>query len=85
MFGVENEIHCHNYVSSNKTQNLTSEKKGMITGIELVQGDVFFPPTPYRSPRGRGGGVEERGICRLFSPTGTQVGYFVGSHPKKSP
>ena len=32
MFGNEFEVHCHNYVSTNKTQNLTSEAKGTITG-----------------------------------------------------
>mmetsp|Transcript_8865 Transcript_8865/g.21595 ORF Transcript_8865/g.21595 Transcript_8865/m.21595 type:complete len:286 (+) Transcript_8865:482-1339(+) len=32
IFGPEYEIHCHNYVSTNKTQNLVSEKKGQITG-----------------------------------------------------
>jgi len=32
MFGNEYEIHAHNYVSTNKTQNLSSEAKGSITG-----------------------------------------------------
>ncbi|CAD7959896.1 unnamed protein product [Amoebophrya sp. A25] len=32
IFGGEYEVHCKNYVSTNKTQNLTSERKGMITG-----------------------------------------------------
>uniref|UniRef100_A0A7S2QFJ9 MIR domain-containing protein n=1 Tax=Zooxanthella nutricula TaxID=1333877 RepID=A0A7S2QFJ9_9DINO len=32
IFGQENEVHCHHYLSLNKTQNLTSEKKGDITG-----------------------------------------------------
>jgi len=32
IFGMEYEVHCHCYYSTNKTQNLTSEKKGDITG-----------------------------------------------------
>ena len=32
MFGNEFEIHAHNYVSINRTQNLSSEAKGAITG-----------------------------------------------------
>mmetsp|Transcript_38821 Transcript_38821/g.91303 ORF Transcript_38821/g.91303 Transcript_38821/m.91303 type:complete len:305 (-) Transcript_38821:51-965(-) len=32
LFGTEFEVHCHHYYSMNKTQNLTSEKKGDITG-----------------------------------------------------
>lgn len=32
LFGTEFELHCHNYVGLNKTQNLTSEKRGEITG-----------------------------------------------------
>jgi len=32
IFGLEFEVHCHHYYSTNKTQNLTSEKKGEITG-----------------------------------------------------
>jgi len=32
IFGQEFEVHCHPYYSINKTQNLTSEKKGEITG-----------------------------------------------------
>jgi hypothetical protein len=32
IFGAENEVHCHTYFSTNKTQNLASEKKGDITG-----------------------------------------------------
>jgi len=32
IFGLEFEIHCHPYYSTNKTQNLASEKKGDITG-----------------------------------------------------
>lgn len=32
IFGPENEVHCFCYFSLNKTQNLTSEKKGDITG-----------------------------------------------------
>lgn len=32
MFGQEFEVHCFAYFSLNKTQNLTSEKKGDITG-----------------------------------------------------
>ena len=32
IFGNEFEVHCHNYISTNKTQNLNSEQKGMITG-----------------------------------------------------
>jgi len=32
IFGCETEVHCHCYYSTNKTQNLTSEKKGDITG-----------------------------------------------------
>lgn len=32
IFGRENEVHCFAYFSLNKTQNLTSEKKGDITG-----------------------------------------------------
>lgn len=32
VFGKEMEVHCFPYYSTNKTQNLTSEKKGEITG-----------------------------------------------------
>jgi hypothetical protein len=32
LFGTEFEVHCYPYYSLNKTQNLTSEKKGEITG-----------------------------------------------------
>jgi len=32
IFGTEFEVHCYPYFSLNKTQNLTSEKKGDITG-----------------------------------------------------
>merc|ERR1712072_317288 len=32
LFGTEFEVHCYPYYSLNKTQNLTSEKKGDITG-----------------------------------------------------
>eukprot|EP00397_Hematodinium_sp_SG-2012_P054986 GEMP01066745.1.p1 GENE.GEMP01066745.1~~GEMP01066745.1.p1 ORF type:complete len:284 (+),score=53.06 GEMP01066745.1:193-1044(+) len=32
IFGVENEVHCHVYYSTNKTHNLAGEKKGVITG-----------------------------------------------------
>lgn len=32
IFGVEFEVHAHNYMSTNKTQNLVSERKGTITG-----------------------------------------------------
>lgn len=32
IFGQECEVHCFAYYSTNKTQNLTSEKKGDITG-----------------------------------------------------
>jgi len=32
IFGSEFEVHCYPYYSLNKTQNLTSEKKGDITG-----------------------------------------------------
>lgn len=32
IFGPESEVHCHPYFSTNKTQNLASEKKGDITG-----------------------------------------------------
>jgi len=32
IFGTEFEVHCYPYYSLNKTQNLTSEKKGDITG-----------------------------------------------------
>lgn len=32
IFGLEYEVHCHSYLSTNKTQNLASEKKGDITG-----------------------------------------------------
>jgi len=32
IFGLEYEVHCHCYYSTNKTQNLASEKKGDITG-----------------------------------------------------
>mmetsp|Transcript_75681 Transcript_75681/g.131131 ORF Transcript_75681/g.131131 Transcript_75681/m.131131 type:complete len:314 (-) Transcript_75681:175-1116(-) len=32
IFGTEFEVHCYPYYSLNKTQNLTSEKKGEITG-----------------------------------------------------
>jgi len=32
IFGLEYEVHCHPYFSTNKTQNLASEKKGDITG-----------------------------------------------------
>jgi len=32
IFGMEYEVHCFAYYSLNKTQNLTSEKKGEITG-----------------------------------------------------
>lgn len=32
LFGTEFEVHCFPYYSLNKTQNLTSEKKGDITG-----------------------------------------------------
>jgi len=32
IFGQEFEVHCFHYFSMNKTQNLTSEKKGDITG-----------------------------------------------------
>jgi len=32
LFGTEFEVHCYPYFSLNKTQNLTSEKKGDITG-----------------------------------------------------
>jgi len=32
IFGTEFEVHCFHYFSLNKTQNLTSEKKGDITG-----------------------------------------------------
>merc|ERR1719305_501646 len=32
LFGTEYEVHCYPYYSLNKTQNLTSEKKGDITG-----------------------------------------------------
>jgi hypothetical protein len=32
IFGTEYEVHCYPYYSLNKTQNLTGEKKGVITG-----------------------------------------------------
>jgi hypothetical protein len=32
IFGTELEVHCYPYYSLNKTQNLTGEKKGTITG-----------------------------------------------------
>jgi len=32
LFGSEREVHCYHYYSLGKTQNLTSEKKGDITG-----------------------------------------------------
>jgi len=32
LFGNEYEVHCKNYLSTNKTQNLFSESKGLITG-----------------------------------------------------
>jgi len=32
LFGLEYEVHCKAYFSTNKTQNLASEKKGEITG-----------------------------------------------------
>ncbi|CAD7936759.1 unnamed protein product [Amoebophrya sp. A120] len=46
IFGPEFEVHCHNYVSTNKTQNLCSEQKGMITGIlKLVSIHCFLDAT----------------------------------------
>jgi len=37
MFGNEDEVHCHNYMSTNKTQNLTSEMKGQTTGDQQLR------------------------------------------------
>lgn len=37
IFGREWEVHCFAYYSTNKTQNLTSEKKGEITGYYTLR------------------------------------------------
>lgn len=37
IFGCENEVHCFHYFSLSKTQNLTSEKKGDITGDDTLR------------------------------------------------
>jgi len=37
IFGCENEVHCFHYFSLSKTQNLTSEKKGDITGDDALR------------------------------------------------
>lgn len=37
IFGCENEVHCFPYYSLSKTQNLTSEKKGDITGDHALR------------------------------------------------
>lgn len=37
MFGVEFEVHCFPFFSLNKTQNLTSEKRGDITGDHTLR------------------------------------------------
>ena len=36
IFGLEYEVHCHCYYSTNKTQNLTSEKKGQYVHYSLM-------------------------------------------------
>ncbi len=59
MFGSEWEVHCHNYISTNKTQNLFSESKGQITGDYPLrrQGlqNVWTVVSGYISPEEQGG------------------------------
>jgi len=60
IFGVEYEVHCYPYYSLNKTQNLTSEKKGDITGdYALRRHGLPNIWTVVTDSHGLGGGMQE--------------------------
>lgn len=60
IFGTEYEVHCYPYYSLNKTQNLTSEKKGNITGdYALRRHGLPNIWTVVTHTHGLGGGMEE--------------------------
>jgi len=60
IFGVEFEVHCFHYFSLNKTQNLTGEKKGDITGDYCLRRhglpNIW---TIVTDTHGLGGGMQE--------------------------
>jgi len=60
IFGTEFEVHCYPYYSLNKTQNLTSEKKGDITGDYCLRRhglpNIW---TLVTDTHGLGGGLQE--------------------------
>jgi hypothetical protein len=60
IFGTEFEVHCYPYYSLNKTQNLTSEKKGEITGdYALRRHGLPNIWTVVTDSHGLGGGMQE--------------------------
>jgi len=60
IFGTEFEVHCYPYYSLNKTQNLTSEKKGDITGdYALRRHGLPNIWTLVTDTHGLGGGLQE--------------------------
>jgi len=60
IFGTESEVHCYPYYSLNKTQNLTSEKKGDITGdYALRRHGLPNIWTIVTDTHGLGGGMSE--------------------------
>jgi len=60
IFGTEFEVHCYPYYSLNKTQNLTSEKKGDITGdYALRRHGLPNIWTVLTDTHGLGGGMQE--------------------------
>jgi len=60
IFGTEFEVHCYPYYSLNKTQNLTSEKKGDITGdYSLRRHGLPNIWTVVTDTHGLGGGMSE--------------------------
>jgi hypothetical protein len=60
IFGTEYEVHCYPYYSLNKTQNLTSEKKGDITGdYALRRHGLPNIWTVITDTHGLGGGMKE--------------------------
>lgn len=60
IFGTESEVHCYPYYSLNKTQNLTSEKKGDITGdYSLRRHGLPNIWTVVTDTHGLGGGMQD--------------------------
>jgi hypothetical protein len=60
IFGTEYEVHCYPYYSLNKTQNLTGEKSGAITGdYALRRHGLPNIWTIVTDTHGLGGGMQE--------------------------